>query len=134
MAKNKNESADDIMGDIKAKVAAKPTVKALPVGATAKVKPSAKVAAKPVDKAIAPRGKKSAISDDTKLAAGKVEAREGSVWEAAKKAVGAGSAFSTAFKKFKFVQPRGGMSTANPEAFFRSVVTAAVKKGLLKIA
>lgn len=105
----------------------KPSKKAKPVAApveddlTGDAKPSKK-------------GKKSAIQADAKFKATDVETREGSCWKALQASFGRranGITVDAAFAAFKFVQPRGNRASANPRAFFVSVVSAGLKKGYI---
>lgn len=131
MAKNKNESADDLMGDIKptkAKVAAEPVARS-----KVPVKPVAKVAAKPVAKDAAPRGKKSSVSDDMKLKVGKTAARDGSMFSIVAKAFGVGTTVKTAIERLKktLTQPRGKSSKANIDTFIRGYIRGALAAGVI---
>lgn len=128
MAKNiKNESADDLLGDIKPK--AKKVVKPAPKAAVAKkaVKP---VAAKAVKAERAPR---STLAEDTKLKATKSAPREGSMFAIVVKAFGVGTTVKTGIERLRktLVQPRGKAAKANPDSFIRGYVSGAVKKGFL---
>lgn len=135
MAK-KNESADDLMGDIKpsAKKAVKPDAKvSKPVAKAVKVvaKAITKAATKP--EAAKPAGRKSAISDDMKLKVGKTAARDGSMFSIVAKAFGVGTTVKTAIERLKktLTQPRGKSSKANPDTFIRGYVRGALAAGVI---